>query len=597
MLKSLLIFVFLYLWSLFADISTCIVFILYILTFTTLLTISLSEMNIIKKYAIADILFHQDSSLFTLMKSVWFTLFISLLMAFGASVFLLVGTLYIDSTIILVLGVDVVVIWMIHHYVKKALLPRVKTPFLDVIARKWSVWINAVFLILIFVLYQFFTAPSYEIKEFNCEILNFLSSSLHYKELLEWKLMSQTTGMLKSGDTIFIWSLYLLLSQGLFSWTYSKLLLSVSIPKAIIANTDTKEQNYFLVGFIATLLLLFVTTMAINYLYEKKHMRDVIVQVNEAYQQIDKKINNSLTAKEELLIYDINSVIDKEVDMAFKPVYKSIPNLSNYYYSVKGEYSRIILKGYSLYCGYKNDYLAPYYNQYLPNGFKLKQCSSDMLDKEIQSKIDLYLFEQNDFSSRVDSASHNINIAINSSMKLFKDELMSDLKVLELEYDIKLNSLDNNFENVFEASSRDITKKGLSATGTALISGAISKSIMSKMLLKFGAKGATKASTFLAGSATGLTICAPSGPWALLCGVVTGTASWVGVDAAMTEVDQAFNEDDFVLSVEMMIDAQKNSLKGLMKASHREWTEEIFINLKKDTDTLKSPYEQVSTSP
>jgi len=594
MLKSLLIFVLLYLWSLFADISTCIVFIFYILTFTTLLTISLSEMNIIKKYAIADILFHQNSSLFSLVKSVWFTLFISLLMAFGASVFLLVGTLYIDSTIILVLGVDVVVIWMIFHYVKKALLPRVKTPFLDVIARRWSVWINAVFLILIFVLYQFFTTPSYEIKEFNCEILNFLSSSLHYKELLEWKLMSQTTGMLKSADTIFIWSLYLLLSQGLFSWTYSKLLLSISIPKTIITNTDAKDKNYFLIGFIATLVLLFATTMAINYLYEKKHMQDVIVQVNKAYQQIDKKINNKFTSKEEFLIDDINSVIDKEVDIAFKPVYKSIPNLSNYYYSVKGEYSRIILKGYSLYCGYKNDYLAPYYNQYLPNGLKLKQCSSDMLDKEIQSKIDLYLFEQNDFSSRVDRASNNINTAINSSMKLFKDELESDLKVLELEYDIKLNSLDHNFDNIFEASSRDVAKKGLSATGTALISGAISKSIMSKMLLKFGAKGATKASSFIAGSATGLTICAPSGPWALLCGVVTGTASWVGVDAAMTEVDQAFNEDDFVLSVKMMIDAQKNSWKDLMKASHREWTEEIFINLKKDTDTLKSPYEQVN---
>jgi hypothetical protein len=109
---------------------------------------------------------------------------------------------------------------------------------------------------------------------------------------------------------------------------------------------------------------------------------------------------------------------------------------------------------------------------------------------------------------------------------------------------------------------------------------------MSKMLLKFGAKGAAKASSFIGGSVAGLTICAPSGPWALLCGVVTGTASWVGVDAAMTEVDQAFNEDDFQLSVKMMIDAQKKSLKELMKDSYREW-------IKKDAGSLKSPYEQL----
>jgi hypothetical protein len=137
-----------------------------------------------------------------------------------------------------------------------------------------------------------------------------------------------------------------------------------------------------------------------------------------------------------------------------------------------------------------------------------------------------------------------------------------------------------------------VAKKGLSATGTLLISGAISKSVMSKMLLKFGAKGATKASSFIGGSVTGLSICAPSGPWALLCGVITG-ASWVGVDAAMTEVDQAFNEDDFQLSVKKMIDAQKNTLKNLMKESYKEWIENIFLKLKRDTEALKSPYEQL----
>ena len=112
---------------------------------------------------------------------------------------------------------------------------------------------------------------------------------------------------------------------------------------------------------------------------------------------------------------------------------------------------------------------------------------------------------------------------------------------------------------------------------------------------KFGAKGAAKASSFIGASVTGLSICAPSGPWALVCGVVTGTASWVGVDAAMTEVDQAFNEDDFQKSVEMMIDAQKNTLKKLMKDSYKEWIETIFRELKKDADSLKSPYEQLSS--
>lgn len=591
MLKSLLLFILLFVWSLLASSSSCMVFIFYILGFTTLLTIALSEMEVIKKYLIARSIFHQNTSLFSIVKSIWLTLLLSLLVAFVVSIFLLLTSIYFDLVIFFILGVDVVVIWLIFTQVKKRLSTNVKATFLDTVSRRWTAWINAVLLIFAFVIYQFFSAPVYEIKEFSCEILNFLSSILHYKELLEWKFISAFTQELQLRDGVITWLLYLLIFQGIFALSYSKLLLSLSIPSSIISKD--RDRNYFIVGFIATILLLFVITITINHLYEREHIQRVQTQMNEVYAQIDTKINAKLTSSERSLINNINAVIDEEMEKVFMPVYASIPRLSDYYYSVKGEYSRIILKGYSLYCGYKNSYLAPYYNQYLPNGHKLKKCNSQMLDDEIQSKIDLYLFKQNDFSQRVDRGSVTINKSIKKSMTIFQKELNKDISSLESQHNIELSSLELSFNKVFEASSRDVAKKGLSASGTLLISGAISKSIMSKMLLKFGAKGAAKASSFIGGSVAGLSICAPSGPWALLCGVVTGTASWVGVDAAMTEVDQAFNEDDFELSVKNMIDAQKDSLKSLMKDSYKKWIGEIFVKLKKDKETIKSPYEQL----
>ncbi|WP_372999774.1 hypothetical protein [Sulfurimonas sp.] len=593
MLKSLLIFLVLFTWSLIATFSSCVVFILYILAFTTLLTISLSEMRIVKKYAIAETVFHENTSLFSIVKSVWLTLLTSLVVSFVASVIILVASIYLDAIIFLILGFDVLLIWFIYAKVKKRLSSTVKEGFLQSISRRWTVWINTFILIITFVTYQFFTAPTYEIKIFSCEILNLVSSTLRYKELLEWKFMSASAGTLANNNGILVWLFYLLVSQGIFAWGYSKLLLSVSISKSIIYKEEPKSRNYFIFGFIATIVLLFIITMGINHLYERQHIQNVQTKINNAYKEVDRVISAKLNSSEQSLIYNISSVIDAEVDNAFEPVYDSIPELSDYYYSVKGEYTRIILKGYSLYCGYKNDYMVPYYNQYLPNGYKLKQCDSQMLDNEIQSKINYFLFDQNDFSQRVDRASYSINESIRKSMTDFQSELNESLNSLEAEHKTELGSLESSFDNIFEANSRDVAKKGLSATGTLLISGAISKSVMSKMLLKFGAKGAAKASSFIGGSVAGLTICAPSGPWALLCGVVTGTASWVGVDAAMTEVDQAFNEDDFQLSVKKMIDAQKNSLKELMKASYKEWIENIFLKLKRDTEALKSPYEQL----
>ncbi|WP_373034944.1 hypothetical protein [Sulfurimonas sp.] len=593
MLKSLLVFIFLFAWSTLAESSSCIVFILYLLASTTLLMISLSEMKIIKKYVVADTIFHRNTSLFIIVKSVWLTLFVSLIVAFITSVLLVVSSIYFDLIIYLILGVDVAVVWLIYTQVKKRLSTKVKENFLEALSRRVAAWINTFILIVVFVIYQFFWVPAYEVKEFSCEILNFLSSILHYKELLEWKFMSTSIGTLQAKESIFAWVFYLLVSQGIFAWGYSRLLLSVSISKSIIYEENDKKRNYFIFGFIATILLLFVITLSINHLYEKKHMQNVQTQINIAYKEADRQINAKLSSGEQALIEDMNAVIDAEVEKVFESVYDSIPQLSDYYYSVKGEYSRIILKGFSLYCGYKNDYLVPYYNQYLPNGYKLKQCDSKMLDKEIESKINLYLFEKNDFSNRLDRASNVIDASIKKSMTDFKDELDESLNTLESHYKTDFKSLESDFEKIFEASSRDAAKKGLSATGTLLISGAISKSIMSKMLLKFGAKGAAKASSFVGGSLAGLSICAPSGPWAFLCGVVTGTISWVGVDAAMTEVDQAFNEDGFELSVKKMIDAQKNSLKSLMKESYKEWVKKVFAKLKEDTDKLKSPYEQV----
>jgi hypothetical protein len=555
--------------------------------------ISFSEMKIIKKYVVADTIFHHNTSLFAIVKSVWLTLLVSLVLAFVASVFLLISSIYFDSIIYLILGFDVLLVWLIYAQVKKRLSTKIKESFLEAFSRKFTVWINTFILIVIFVIYQFFTAPVYEIKEFSCEILNFLSSLLHYKELLEWKFMSASIGTLQGRENISAWIFYLLVSQGIFAWAYSRLLLSVSISKSIFYQKNNKKRNYFILGFLVTILLLFIITLSINHLYEKKHMQNVQTQINRAYKEADKQINAKLSLGEQSLIKDINAVIDVEIEKVFEGVYESIPQLSDYYYSVKGEYSRIILKGFSLYCGYKNDYLVPYYNKYLPDGYKLKQCDSNMLDNEIESKINLYLFEQNDFSNRVDRASNVIDANIKKSITNFKNELNESLNILESQYKTDFKSLESDFDEIFEASSRDAAKKGLSATGTLLLSGAISKSIMSKMLLKFGAKGAAKASSFIGGSLTGLSICAPSGPWAFLCGVVTGTISWVGVDAAMTEVDQAFNEDDFQLSVKKMIDAQKNTLKSLMKDSYKEWVQNIFAQLKEDTDNLKSPYEQM----
>jgi hypothetical protein len=559
---------------------------LYLLGTTSLLTFSIAEMKIIKKQTLAEVLFHQNTSLLHIFKSVWLILLVSLFVAFGVSVVLLIQVLFLSSSMLIILALDVVLISFIYKEVHKRLSKTLKDGFLEVVARRWSVWINSAVLLVTFVIYQFFSTPQSEIIAIDCEIVNFLASLFHYKELLEWSVMSSSLSSVGVDKSFFSWLIYLFISQGVFVWAYSKLLLSVDVLKLFRDKESQERKNYFLFGFIGTIFLLLISTLVINHLYDKKIQEELSI----TYVQVQKSIGITLESGEEKMLEDIDVIIENEVNLAFSGVYDGVPDLSDYYYSLKGEYTRVALKGHDVYCGYKNGTLVPYYNQFLADGYKLKKCNEKMLDDEINSKIDKYLFSESNFDEYMKRISTSVNEKVNQNMQSIKAEISVNLDELDA---VQTQNIENDFEKIFTASSRDMAKKGLSGTGAILLTSTISKSIISKMLLKLGAKGAGKAASFVAGSASGITICAPSGPWAFLCGVVTGTVAWVGVDAAMTEVDQAFNEDDFELNVRKMIDSEKETLKSLMKESYKRWIVEIFVKLNKNRAELHSPYEQI----
>jgi len=543
-------------------------------------------MNIIKKQTLAEALFLKNTSLLHIFKSVWLILLGSLFVAFGLSIILLLQVLYLSPTILIILALDVVLISFIYKEVHKRLSKRLKDGFLEIVSRRWSVWINSAVLLLVFVIYQFFSTPQMEVITIKCEIVNFLSSLFHYKELLEWSVLSSSLSSVEADKSFVSWLVYLFISQGIFVWVYSKLLLSVDVLKLFRDKKSNERKNYFLFGFIGTIFLLLISTLVINHLYDKK----IQEELSTTYVKVQKSIGITLDSGEQKMLSDIDMIIEDEVNLAFSGVYDGVPSLSAYYYSLKGEYTRVALKGHDVYCGYKNGILVPYYNQYLPDVYKLKKCNEKMLDDEIKSKIDKYLFAQSDFDTYIKRISNSVNEKINQDMQSINAEISKSLGELDA---TQTSYIENNFEEIFTASSRDMAKKGLSGTGAILLTSTISKSIMSKMLLKLGAKGAGKAASFVAGSASGLSVCAPSGPWAFLCGVLTGSAAWIGVDAAMTEVDQAFNEDDFELSVKEMIDAEKDTFKSLMKESYTRWIVKIFAKLNKNREELHSPYEQI----
>lgn len=572
------------------------------LLLSAFLTISLTEVKIVKNSLIANSIFYSNNIIYAIVKSTKFTLVLSLVISFLASVLVLVQILYLDYWLLGILGLDAVVIWILNVSIKKRLKSRVKEMFLDVISRRWAIWLNTLLLMITFVAYQFFVTPSLEVASANCEILEFVSSAMHQEELLEWKATTLLLNNFDTSTTFVGWLVYLVFSQGFFAWAYSRLLLS--------AGVATKNRNYFFMGFVGAIVMLLLSSVAVEQLYEKhklekhkleKHkLEKARAFIDKAYIEIDNRIDSELTSGEQRILKDVDKIIDDEVDVAFESAYRGIPALSAYYYSIKGEYTRLALKGHDLYCGYKNNTMVPFYNKLLPKSFKIEKCDEHKLDNEIEQRVKRYLFVESNLTVKIDKASTNVNIAIQRVMGKFRDRLNTSISSLDSvekhnykEIDDRLDTLNYKFDEVFKASMRDVAKKGFSGVGAVLLTSSISKTIISKMLLKLGAKSAGKAATFAASTTTGLTICAPTGPWALLCGVVTGTASWIGVDAAMTKIDQAYNEESFQLSTRKMMDAEKYTLKALIKDSYHIWIVDIFKQLRQSSDSLKSPYKQI----
>ena len=124
--------------------------------------------------------------------------------------------------------------------------------------------------------------------------------------------------------------------------------------------------------------------------------------------------------------------------------------------------------------------------------------------------------------------------------------------------------------------------------GTAAAAGAAAGAITAKLLSKqvagaVAAKLATKksfqAAVALAGkaaakkggsslaSALGATaLCAPSGPWAVLCGIGAGAVTWLAVDKVMIEVDEVRFRDEMHAELLAMLAEQRELLAAALHA-------------------------------
>ena len=90
-----------------------------------------------------------------------------------------------------------------------------------------------------------------------------------------------------------------------------------------------------------------------------------------------------------------------------------------------------------------------------------------------------------------------------------------------------------------------------------VIATVIAKKMAAKVATKATLKGVAKGGGFVAGAGGGALLCSWTGPVAALCGIAGGTAAWFLTDAAVVNIDEYFNREEFEAELRALIDEDR----------------------------------------
>jgi len=329
--------------------------------------------------------------------------------------------------------------------------------------------------------------------------------------------------------------------------------------------------RFFLKAFWGTIIFLllvyagvmiYINRTAIFPNTEKNLTKDLIQKIQQNSPYLIQIVQDSSNESKE----QIRQLIDKEIEVAYKPLLDQVDNFTTFHYSVRGEYTEI------------------YY--ILTNQF------DELLRKE--------LFEPANFDENIKDALNRINYSalqvINSSLTttqtsfqtllgldknatamLFDDLLNFSVKDIILRYEINLT---NSIKGV---------GTGGGALGGALLGKAIAKKLSQKTLLKGGTKLGAKVLVSAESALSTSTVGALGGPvGAFLGGVIGAVGGWIASDAAIIAAEKKLTSQEFKKELQKLLTEQKEHTKETLYKIYLNKVQSWEQNLTKQIEKVKS---------
>jgi len=283
-----------------------------------------------------------------------------------------------------------------------------------------------------------------------------------------------------------------------------------------------------------------------------------IKKIEEYYKkkfpEFSKKVSQLSLKNNEL----IKAEIDRQVDMAFKPVYGAVDNFVKFHYSLWGEYAEISTAMFGNLSSSIEDKLfnSVNFDKRLDETFKnINSYGLNIIDKQ---RGDIKTLAQDDFALNDEQSEAYLNNALGLSI----NEVSKRNKNTWLKF-----GLHGTLGAV--ALTGIAAKTGVGKAATGKLSSMIARNIAIKAGTKAAIKTGAKATSIAAGAITGLSIGAAAGticgPLAVVCSPAAATTlfavGWIATDKVVLEIDKHFTKEDFHNDLIQSIDEEKADVK------------------------------------
>lgn len=372
---------------------------------------------------------------------------------------------------------------------------------------------------------------------------------------------------------VIAWTFFLLRAATV-AWLFTSLLLGVSV---LLERRKATPDGHTPESTVSRVFFLTIIILALPYFYAASRLSEVDYSVLEkgvsnmariidpckpdkaSRERLVTRLDTEVDQRRGRAVRDIDRGVDAGMDAIFSDVQQGVDGYLDWYFTVIGEYQRLAV-------AFTEDATAV-----------------------MRRKVEEYLFAQADFDRRLEH--------LDRVVEQKADERFADLVPhIQAELDnppcgtgaIDVTPLMDLDHDKLRASTAATTGVGAGVVASKVLAKKTTAAVVGKVAAKKSVQAGTtvaskalakKGASSLLAAGTGTTMCAPTGPVAILCGVTAGLVTWFTVDKALVELDEAFNRDEMREEILKAIADQKVALGTELKDRHFARVDQIAARL------------------